>query len=80
MTPLEWLTLIGIVAAGATAMHMANRQTIESLVGKRLDRIDASITGLTESSNDHSQQLVRHETILELHGLLERPANLRGIN
>jgi len=72
MTPLEWLTLIGIVAAGATGMFLANRNTIENLVGKRLDGLQESIERLTAASTDHGEQLVRHETILELHGLTER--------
>ena len=72
MTPIEWLTLIAIVSAGATGLFLANRRTIENLVGKRLDDLQSSIQKLTDSSNDHGQQLVRHETILEINGLTDR--------
>ncbi len=72
MTPAEWIALIGIVSAGATGLFLANRRTIETLVGKRLDGLQAAVAALTVSATDHGQQLVRHETIFEMNGLIER--------
>lgn len=71
MSVAEWLALIGIACAMGTAQFVANKRTIETLVGRRLDDLQKAIENLTEASKDHGEQLVRHQTILELNGLTE---------
>lgn len=69
MTSADWVGLLAIGGAAVTTLIFAQRKSIESMVGKRLDDLQESVKTLMEDSNDHGQQLVRHETILEIHGL-----------
>lgn len=69
MTPADWIGLLAIGAAGVSTLIFAQRKSIESMVGKRLDDLQDSVKTLMEDSTSHGQLLVRHETILEIHGL-----------
>ena len=68
MSPLEWLTIIAIAASAVVSLVWANRNTIERLLGKRLDSIESGITALHTRSDNHHGRITRVETILEVNG------------
>lgn len=72
MTSMEWLYILGLILGGVTAIIVAQRGAIEALVGKRLDEIQASVAGHTTTLTEHGNALTRHETVLEINGLLDR--------
>lgn len=80
MTSSDWIGLVAIGVTAVTALILAQRKNIESLVGQRLNEIQASVKELLGTQSSHGEQLVRHETILELAGLTERrkPGNYRA--
>ncbi len=78
MTSADWIGLLAVGAAAVSTLIFAQRKSIESMVGKRLDDLQESVKTLMEDSNDHGQQLVRHETILEIHGLTRIKVPPRG--
>ena len=57
MTILEWLTILGFFVATGSAIVMAQRRAIESMVGKRLDEIQASVSR-------ERRRLARHPELL----------------
>ena len=71
MTNPEWLSALGIAAAMVGANILANRKSIESMVGKRLDDLQESVKELMGTTMGHGEQLVRHQTVLEMHGLMD---------
>lgn len=68
MSGIEWIGIIGIVATGVVALVAANRNTIERLLGKRLDSIESGINSLHLKSDNHHGRITRVETILEVNG------------
>ena len=77
MNILEWLTIMGFFVATGSTIIMAQRKAIESLVSKRLDEIQTSVSGLTSTVTEHGHTLTRHETVLEINGLLDRRREAR---
>ena len=72
MTVPEWLTIMGFFVVTGSAIILAQRRAIESLVATRLDDIRDSVSGLASTVAEHGQALTRHETVLEINGLLDR--------
>ena len=70
MTTSDWLLAISFGVSAVIALVFAQRKNIESLLGKRLDDLKASIDSLTEKSDDHSDRITRVETVLELNGCM----------
>ena len=72
MTIPEWLTILSFFVFTGSAIILAQRRAIESLVANRLDEIRDSVSGLASTVAEHGQALTRHETVLEINGLLDR--------
>ncbi|BDU72921.1 hypothetical protein [Mesoterricola silvestris] len=66
------VTMTGIILASCGALILGMAGLLQKMVVGRLDGIQKSIKDLTTTAQDHGEQLVRHETILELNGLTER--------
>lgn len=72
MTILEWLTILGFFVATGSTIVMAQRKAIESLVSGRLDEIKDAVDGHAAILTQHGEAIIRHETVLEINGLLDR--------
>ena len=72
MTTGDWIGIFTFGGGAVLALIVAQRKSIESLVGKRLDDLQTSVKELMGTATEHGEQLTRHETILELNGLTER--------
>ena len=72
MTIPEWLTILSFFVFTGSAIILAQRRAIESLVANRLDEIRDSLSDITATVIEHGQTLTRHEAVLEMNGLLDR--------
>ena len=71
MTPTDWLTAIGIASAAVGALIVAQRRSIESLVGQRLDELQEGVATLNAKSDNHGNRITRVETVLQLNGCFD---------